>query len=98
MRTLGSRSIPSEIGPLPCLTGIAPDSLLIPRWQALSRLCRVDFVTRSRCQSHRKTRITASCERLQAFRLIMLAPRGGMLCETVQAGRTLRLGEALMRL
>ena len=30
--------------------------------------------------------------------IIMLVPRGGMLCETVQAGRTIRIGEALMRL
>jgi len=30
--------------------------------------------------------------------IIMLAPRGGMLCETVQTGTTLRMGEALMRL
>jgi phosphatidylserine decarboxylase len=30
--------------------------------------------------------------------IIILAPCGGMLCETVQAGRTFRMGEALMRL
>lgn len=30
--------------------------------------------------------------------IIMIAPRGGMLCETVQAGKALRMGEALMRL
>src|SRR5262249_61091297 len=30
--------------------------------------------------------------------IIMLAPRGGTLCDTVQTGRTLRMGEALMRL
>jgi phosphatidylserine decarboxylase len=30
--------------------------------------------------------------------IIMLAPRGGMLCETVHTGRTLRMGEPLMRL
>jgi len=30
--------------------------------------------------------------------IIMLAPRGGMLCETVQTGTTLRMGEALVRL
>jgi phosphatidylserine decarboxylase len=30
--------------------------------------------------------------------IIMIVPRGGTLCETVQGGRTLRTGEALMRL
>lgn len=30
--------------------------------------------------------------------IIVLAPRGGMLCETVQTGKTFRMGEALMRL
>jgi phosphatidylserine decarboxylase len=30
--------------------------------------------------------------------IIMLVPRGAMLCETVQEGKTLRMGEALMRL
>jgi phosphatidylserine decarboxylase len=30
--------------------------------------------------------------------IIILAPCGGMLCETVQTGRTLRMGEGLMRM